>query len=61
MIMHLVAALVGLVLLTSFLGILVWWLKELPLIIIMVTVVLLLLHDVVQTLRYGEGWAERNK
>jgi hypothetical protein len=38
-----------------FLGILVWWIKALPLIIIVVGVVALLLIDFVQSLRTGNS------
>ena len=50
---------VGIVVLLVFLGTLVWWIKELPFTIIVVAVVLLLLYDFVQTLRYGEGGPRR--
>lgn len=53
--MTLVTGIVGIVMLVMFLGILVWWIKALPLTIIVVAVVLLLLYDFVQTLRYGEN------
>jgi Asp-tRNA(Asn)/Glu-tRNA(Gln) amidotransferase A subunit family amidase len=45
--------------LVVFLGILIWWIKALPLTIIVVGVVLLLVYDFVQTLRYGENGAGR--
>ena len=57
--MMLVTGLVGVALLVVFLGLLVWWLKELPLTIIAVAVVLLLLYDFVRTLRYGESGTGR--
>ena len=57
--MTLVTGIVGIVMLVMFLGILVWWIKALPLTIIVVAVVLLLLYDFVQTLRYGENGAGR--
>jgi hypothetical protein len=52
--MTLVTGLVGIAMLLGFLGLLVWWLKELPFTIIVVVVVLLLLYDFVQTLRSGD-------
>ena len=53
--MTLVTGLVGIAMLLVFLGTLVWWIKALPLTIIIVIVVLLVLYDFVRTLRYGEG------
>jgi hypothetical protein len=55
MITTLVTGIVGIAMLVVFLGIMVWWVKAPPLIIIIVGVVLLLAYDFVQTLRYGEG------
>ncbi|MGH7321127.1 MAG: hypothetical protein ACRELA_16070 [Candidatus Rokuibacteriota bacterium] len=57
--MTLVTGIVGIVMLLVFLGILLWWIKALPLTIIVVAVVLMLLYDFVQTLRYGDTGAER--
>ncbi|MDP3766433.1 MAG: hypothetical protein Q8S13_00315 [Dehalococcoidia bacterium] len=57
--MTLVTGLVGVAMLVAFLGFLVWWIKELPFTIIVVGVVLLLLYDFVQTLRYGENGSRR--
>lgn len=53
--MGLVTGLVGITILLVFLGILIWWVKALPLTVIVVAVVGLLLYDFVRTLRYGEG------
>ena len=53
--MGLVTGVVGIVLVLLFLGILVWWIKALPLTIIVVGVIALLLYDFVRTLRYGES------
>ena len=52
--MGLVTGLVGITILLVFLGILIWWVKALPLTVIVVAVVGLLLYDFVRTLRYGE-------
>jgi hypothetical protein len=52
---NLVAGLIGIALLLLFLGILVVWLKALPLIIISAGVVLLLAYDLVNTLRESNG------
>lgn len=42
---------IGIVLLVTFLGFMLWWVPAPPLIIIMVGVTLLLIYDFVQTLR----------
>jgi hypothetical protein len=52
---NLITGLIGIAGLIAFLGILLWWTKALPLIIISVVVVLLLLYDFVQSLRTGNG------
>ena len=57
--MILVTGLVGVALLLVFLGIMVWWIKSLPFTIIVVAVVLLMLYDLVRTLRYGDSGAGR--
>jgi hypothetical protein len=57
--MTLVTGIVGIAMLVTFLGFLVWWIKDLPFTIIAVVVVLLLLYDFVRTLRYGENSARR--
>lgn len=51
----LITGLIGIALVLSFLGILLWWVKVLPLIVITVIVMLMLLYDFVQTMRYGES------
>jgi hypothetical protein len=55
MIAHLVAGIIGIGGLVTFLGIMVWWVKAPPLIIIMLLAVALVLYDFVQTLRFGEN------
>jgi len=57
--MNLITGLIGVVMLGAFLGFMLVWVKALPLIVIVVGVMLLLLYDVWQTLRYGENWANR--
>jgi hypothetical protein len=57
--MMLVTGLVGIAMVVTFLGFLVWWIRELPFTIIVVAVVLLLLYDFVRTLRHGESGAGR--
>jgi hypothetical protein len=55
--MNLVTGVIGIAVLMGFLGIMVWWVKALPLTIIVVGVVIMLLYDFVQTLRHGStGW-----
>jgi hypothetical protein len=51
MITTLITGLMGIALLVTFLGIMVWWVKALPLIVIVVGVLVLLLIDFVQELR----------
>lgn len=53
--MTFVTGVVGIAMLLVFLGILAWWIKELPFTIIVVAVVLLMLYDLVRTLRYGDS------
>jgi hypothetical protein len=52
---NLITGLVGIALLVGFLGILVGWLKALPLIVIAVGCVLLLIYDFISTLRESNG------
>lgn len=59
MIMNLVAGLIGIAMVVAFLGIMIWWVPALPLIVIVVGVLLLLVYDFVQTVRYGENYAQR--
>ena len=52
---NLVTGIIGIAGIIAFLGILLWWIKALPLIIICIAVMLLLLWDFVQTVRTGNG------
>jgi hypothetical protein len=52
--MTLVTGIIGIVLLLAFLGVLVWWIKALPLTIIVLVVVSLMIYDFVRTLRLGD-------
>ena len=52
---NIVTGILGIAGLCIFLGILLWWIKALPLIIIVFGVVALLLVDFVQTLRTGSS------
>ena len=53
--MTLITGIVGIAMLLAFLGILVWWIREVPFTLVVVGVVALLLYDFVRTLRYGEN------
>ena len=57
MITVLITGIIGISLLFAFVGIMVWWVKALPLIIIFVLVGSLLLYDFVRTVLYGEEGA----
>jgi hypothetical protein len=50
---NLVTGIIGIAGVFVFLGIILWWIKELPLIIIVVLVLALLVYDFVLTLRSG--------
>ena len=50
-----ITGLIGVVGVCTFLGILLWWIKALPLIIIVAVTLLLLIIDFVQTLRTGNN------
>jgi hypothetical protein len=56
---NLITSVVGLILSIGFMGILIGWLKAIPLGIIMLVIAALLLYDVVKTLR-AEGGADRD-
>jgi hypothetical protein len=58
-IMTLITGLIGIAMLATFLGIMLWWVKALPLIIIVVVVLALLIYDLVQELRDASGSATR--
>ena len=53
--MTFVTGIIGIALLLTFLGIMLWWVPAVPLIVIVACVVVLMLYDFVQTLRYGEN------
>jgi hypothetical protein len=57
--MTLVTGLIGIAMLVAFLGIMLWWVKALPLAIIIVAVVGLLIYDFVQTMRSASNGAGR--
>jgi hypothetical protein len=47
----LITGIIGIAILLAFLGVLMWWIKAVPLITIVVCVVALLVYDFVQTVR----------
>ena len=53
--MNLVTGVIGIAGLCAFLGVLVWWIKALPLTIIVVFVIVLMLIDFVRELRAGDS------
>jgi hypothetical protein len=57
MITVLITGIIGISMLFAFVGIMVWWVKALPLIVIFVLVGSLLLYDFVRTVLYGEEGA----
>lgn len=52
--MILITGIIGISMLLAFVGIMVWWVKALPLMIIFAVMIGLLLYDFVRTLKYGE-------
>jgi hypothetical protein len=52
--MTFINGLIGIAMVFTFLGIMAWWIKELPFTIIVVVVMLLMLYDFVQTVRHGD-------
>jgi hypothetical protein len=56
----LITGAIGILMVTAFLGFMIVWVPAIPLIIIVVGVLLLLAYDFVQTIRFGENWAQRN-
>jgi hypothetical protein len=59
MMMTLITGLIGIAILTAFLGIMIWWVQAPPLIIIVVGVLCLLLYDLVLELRAAWRGAAR--
>ena len=57
MITILITGIIGISMLFAFVGIMVWWVKAIPLIIIFALVGSLLLYDFVRTVLYGEEGA----
>jgi hypothetical protein len=58
-ILILVCGILGIALFTAFLGFMLWWVRALPLIIIVAVCTALLIYDFVQTLRFGENGGQR--
>lgn len=50
---------IGILMVAGFLGFMVVWVPAVPLIAIVVGVLLLLAYDFLQTVRFGENWAQR--
>jgi len=59
--MTLIAGFIGILGFVAFLGFMLWWVKALPLIIIVAIVTVLLAYDYVQTVRFGENWTQRRR
>jgi hypothetical protein len=55
----LVTGVIGIAMLATFLGFMLWWVKALPLIIIVAVTMALLIYDFAYTLRHGEGGRAR--
>ena len=56
---EIVNGIIGIVLLFAFLGLLIWWIKSVPLTVIVACSLLVMLYDFVQTMRHGEDGAPR--
>lgn len=54
-----ITGLIGIAGFAAFLGFMLWWVKALPLIIIVLLVGLLLAYDWIMTVRYGDAWETR--
>jgi hypothetical protein len=54
-----VGGIIGIALLGAFLGIMLWWVKALPIIIIVVVVMALVLYDWAMSARFGDDWSGR--
>ena len=57
---NLVTGIIGIAGLCAFLGIMLWWVKALPLILITLFVLALLIYDFAQSLRANNGGNARN-
>jgi hypothetical protein len=55
---NIVTSIIGIVVVSAFLGFLMWWLKSVPLTIIMLGVTGLMIYDVVTTLRANRSGAD---
>jgi hypothetical protein len=55
MIANLVTGIIGIAMVGTFLGIMIWWVKAVPLIVIVVFVLLLLVYDFVLSMRVGNN------
>lgn len=55
----LITGTIGFLMVAGFLTFMIVWVPAVPLIIIIIGVMLLLLYDLVQTVRFGENWSQR--
>jgi hypothetical protein len=55
MMMTLITGVIGIALLVTFLGTMLWWVKALPLIVIVGVVLLMLLYDFIKSVRESRG------
>lgn len=55
----LITGTIGFLMVAGFLAFMIVWVPAVPLIVIVIGVMLLLLYDVVQTVRFGENWTQR--
>lgn len=56
---NLITGAIGILMVAGFLGFMVVWVPAVPLIIIVIGVMLLLIYDFVQTVRFGPDYAKR--
>ncbi len=56
-----ITGLIGIIGYAAFLGFMLWWVKALPLIIIVAVVTALMMFDWIMTVRYGDSWAETKR
>jgi hypothetical protein len=59
MISNLIAGVIGIAMVMTFLGFMIVWVPAPPLIIIVVSVMALLVYDFVMTLRFGDNYHRR--
>ena len=57
--MTLITGIISIAMVFTFLGIMVWWIKEVSFTIIVVAVMTMVVYDFVQTLRHGDSLGGR--